>query len=1085
MDRITPDQADRDRICSELDKTFLVEAGAGSGKTTNIIKRMVELVRQGKSPVDQIASVTFTRKAAGELRERFQIGLETAWQVATLQLEKQRLSEALLAIDGCFIGTIHSFCARLLRERPVEAGIHSEFCEVDDTANDQIKEQAWQGFLSEVQAENPPWLRELAAIGLAPNDLKLYYQTVCDYPDVTVQHEPRPRPDLSKARDALATWLKAVVPYLPSRQEMVNIGQDDLQKVICFIERYESVLDSSEDLLFVRLLEELEKEPKAEPDNFWGKRRKDTKVVTDHTEALRTTTVLPALQAWREYRHDAASRFACAAAAYCEKGRREQGLMNFQDLLMTTARLLRNSEVRRYFQQRFSYLLVDEFQDTDPIQAEIVMLLTGENTDEPDWTKQRPRPGSLFIVGDPKQSIYRFRRADIATYMQVKQMICRSGGEVLMLTANFRSGRLLGDWFNSVLPRWFPGAGSPYQADYAGINTMREDGVCGCEGVRKITVGDISRVSAGKIAAVEAARIAAWIDAAVRGAVVMRDGNPVRPEDFLILAPWKDNLSVYARALEAKGIPIKVTGGSSLADAEELVEFLKLLRCLADPDDPVKLLAVLRGIWFGFSDDDFYQFHHAGGKFYFRSSLADSIPADLAAQFTAAYERLQKWRKWLEHKSPALAVRMIGDEIGILPYAAAQGNGRSRSGYYLHVQELLKIAEYDEGTSFSGLIDRLSDILNQDLEQEMDQDGLAENAVRIMNLHKAKGLEAKIVFLVESAPLKNSRAPVCHIHRGEEKASGYFLALIQNGPYHKKTVAQPADWQQYAEEESKYLSAEQDRLRYVAITRAQHLLVVCTYPACAGKSYWGDLDSALNEVEELTNLTASEAAQATVAAETSTIETDNEFSRREQELQAIRSRLAELTAVSYQSASATDLLKDHDNSLHKHVTNKGMSWGTVVHNLLAWSMKNPTGDLTAAGIGFLQQENRQETELTELLDDIATVCSREEWQQAKSSPLCLVEVPIRGTLTADEQKAAGLANVSGDLVVNGIIDLIYKQGNQWILVDYKTDKFATEAEKDALTAHYTRQLAIYRYLWEKASGETIAEAKLLWVSKPL
>lgn len=1084
MDRIAPDQADRDRICSELDKTFLVEAGAGSGKTTNIIKRMVELVRQGKSPVDQIASVTFTRKAAGELRERFQIGLERAWQLATLPQEKQRLSDALLAIDGCFIGTIHSFCARLLRERPVEAGIHSEFCEVDDTANDQIKEQAWQGFLSEVQAENPLWLSELAAIGLAPNDLKLYYQTVCDYPDVTVQHEPRPRPDLSKARDAVVAWLKDVVRYLPPRQEMLNIGQVELQEVVCFIERYESVLHSSEDWRFIRLLEALEKDLKHQPYKFWGGRSEDAKNAKKLTEALRTTTVLPALQAWREYRHDAASRFACAAAAYCEKGRREQGLMNFQDLLMTTARLLRNSEVRRYFQQRFSYLLVDEFQDTDPIQAEIVMLLTGENTDEPDWTKQRPRPGSLFIVGDPKQSIYRFRRADIATYMQVKQMICRSGGEVLMLTANFRSGRLLGDWFNSVLPRWFPGAGSPYQADYAGINTMREDGVCSCEGVRKITVGKISDVTAGKIAAVEAARIAAWIDAAIRGAVVMSDGNAAKPGDFLILAPRRKFLSVYARALEAKGIPIKVTGGSSLADAEELVEFFKLLRYLADPDDPVKLLAVLRGIWFGFSDDDFYQFHQAGGKFYFRSSLADSIPADLAAQFTAAYERLQKWRKWLEHKSPALAVRMIGNEIGILPYAAAQLNGRSRSGYYLHVQEILKIAEYDEGTSFSGLIDRLSDILNQDLEQEMDQDGLAESAVRIMNLHKAKGLEAKIVFLVESSP-RDSYDPVCHIHRGQEKASGYFLALIPNGPYHKKTVAQPADWQQYAEEESKYLSAEQDRLRYVAITRAQHLLVVCTYPDRAGKSYWGDLDSALNAVEELANLTASDAAQATVVAESSAIETDNEVGCREQELQAIRSRLAELTAMSYQSASATDLLKDHDNSLHKHATGKGKSWGTVVHNFLAWYMKNPTGDLTAAGIVFLQQENRQETELTDLLDDIATVCSREEWQQAKSSPLCLVEVPIRGTLTADEQKAAGLANVSGDLVVNGIIDLIYKQGKQWILVDYKTDKFATEVEKEALTAHYTRQLAIYRYLWEKASGETIAEAKLLWVSKPL
>ena len=1079
MTRIVPDQADRDRICTELDQTFLVEAGAGSGKTTSIIARMVELVRQGKTPVSQIAAVTFTRKAAGELRERFQIEIEDAWRQASQQHEKQLLNAALQEIDGCFIGTIHSFCARLLRERPVEAGIHSEFSEIDDVANDHIKEQCWQEFLNEVQARNQHWLREIANIGLLPIDVKMYYETVCDYPDVTVQHEPVPSPDLTKARDAMAIWLKVVVSYLPPMQDMLRIGQDDLQKTICFIEQHESVIYAGDDLQFIRLLEALEKEQEAKPDKYWGRRRKDVKTVKSHTEALRMTTVLPALQAWREHCHDTVSLFACAAAAYCERNRRDQGIMNFQDLLMATAKLLRKSEIRRYFQQRFSYLLVDEFQDTDPIQAEIVMLLTGENTDESDWTKQQPRPGSLFIVGDPKQSIYRFRRADIATYMQVKEMICRSGGEVLMLTANFRSGQAVGDWLNTVLPHWFPGAGQPYQADYAAVNTMRENRLSSCEGVRKVTVGCVPYHSAGEIAAIEAARIASWIGSAISGAGMMINGAPAKPGDFLILAPRRKFLSEYARALEEKGIPIKVTGGSSLDDAEELVEFLKLLRCLADPDDPVKLLAALRGMWFGFSDDDLYQFHQTGGRFYFRSSIADAIPVSLSERFRVVYEKLKKWRKWLEQNSPSLVVRMIGDDIGILPYAAAQENGRSRSGYYLHVQEIIKIAEFDEHTSFSGLLDKLSNILNDGLEQEMDQDGLSENAVRIMNLHKAKGLEAPIVFLVESAPIEG-KEPVCYVQRGQGKASGYFLALTPNGPYNTKTVAQPANWQQYSEEENRYLSAEHDRLRYVAITRARHMLVVCTYPTCAGKSYWGDLDNALNAVEELAGVTP-----AAAAPEAAVMPMETDFSSREQEMVEIRARVADLTAPSYQIAAVTELLKDHDNCLHKNVTGKGMSWGTVVHDLLAWYMKNPIGDLATPGKGFLQQEKRQESELAELLDDVANVCRSEEWQQAKSSSLRLVEVPIRGKLSEDEQKAAGISDVSGDLFVSGIIDLIYKHGNQWVLVDYKTDKFATEAEKTALSAHYTRQLEIYRCLWEKASGEKVDGANLLWVSKPL
>ena len=123
-----------------------------------------------------------------------------------------------------------------------------------------------------------------------------------------------------------------------------------------------------------------------------------------------------------------------------DRRRKEAGGLNFQDLLMKAAALLRDKPViRRYFRGRFTHVLVDEFQDTDPIQAEVMLLLTADNADEQDWRQCRPVPGSLFVVGDPKQSIYRFRRADIVIYTQVKEIILASGGVVVPLTANFRT----------------------------------------------------------------------------------------------------------------------------------------------------------------------------------------------------------------------------------------------------------------------------------------------------------------------------------------------------------------------------------------------------------------------------------------------------------------------------------------------------------------------------------------------------------------------------------------------------------------------------------------------------------------------
>src|SRR5690606_25146627 len=131
-------------------------------------------------------------------------------------------------------------------------------------------------------------------------------------------------------------------------------------------------------------------------------------------------------------------------------------------------RMLKNNpEVRQYFQGRYTHLLIDEFQDTDPLQAEILFYLTGQETTEPDWRQLTPRPGSLFVVGDPKQSIYRFRRADIDTYNEAKRLIARAGGGVVSLTSNFRSLAQIGEWVNQAFAELLPGETDQFQACFS------------------------------------------------------------------------------------------------------------------------------------------------------------------------------------------------------------------------------------------------------------------------------------------------------------------------------------------------------------------------------------------------------------------------------------------------------------------------------------------------------------------------------------------------------------------------------------------------------------------------------------------
>ena len=407
-----PDEAARDRIAGDLRTNFLVEAGAGSGKTTALVSRMVALVRTGTAAVHEIAAVTFTRKAAGELRQRCQEALEKD-RLAPEHTPDQRrsLDRALQDIDQAFMGTIHAFCARLLRERPLEAGVDPAFAETTAAEANAQAARFWSLHPSRgLATQGDAILGELDELGLTTSQLRGLYEELREYPDVEFPLDPAPPPDpadVAAVRTDLESLLMEGARMMPKDEP--EGGWDKMQG------RLRSLLYRmrhgrwNDDRYFLDTLADATAQWNLVQKKWAADRRgKEAAVrLCDRLDELTGggSTAQIVLDQWWAHRYPTAMRFAKGAADALLAERRANGRLDFQDLLDLAARMLRrNPTARADLGRRWRCLLVDEFQDTDPLQAEVLFLLASDCEDEGDWIRSQPRPGALFVVGDPKQS---------------------------------------------------------------------------------------------------------------------------------------------------------------------------------------------------------------------------------------------------------------------------------------------------------------------------------------------------------------------------------------------------------------------------------------------------------------------------------------------------------------------------------------------------------------------------------------------------------------------------------------------------------------------------------------------------------
>jgi len=519
------------------------------------------------------------------------------------------------------------------------------------------------------------------------------------------------------------------------------------------------------------------------------------------------------------------------------------GKLDFLDLLIRTRDLLVDSpSVRRYFQERFTHLFVDEFQDTDPLQAEILVLLSSDRPEVTNWREVRPKAGKLFIVGDPKQAIYRFRRADVATYEEVKQLLLAHGAELLQLTTSFRSLPSIQALINRAFAPCMDGNAESLQAGYVPLSPFREPD----PHQPSIVALPVPRPYK-KMFSMEAVEeslpdaIAAFVEWLVgtSGWTIATPGDPekripIGPNHICLLfrrfvSRDDDVARPYLRALEARNLPHLLVGGKSFHDREEVQTIRAALSAIEWPDDELSVFATLKGSLFAIRDEVLLEYRHRIGRFHpFR------IPSDpLAGELQDVVEslRLLGMLHRKRNRCPvAETIDCLLRETRAHVAFALRPSGEQVLANVLHIRELARRYEVSGGLSFRGFVEALQSGTDaaETAEAPIFEEG--SEGIRMMSVHKAKGLEFPVVILADITAKISRPYPSRHI----DGRSG-LCAIPLAG-------CEPLDLRRHAELELARDRAEGVRLAYVSATRTRDLLVIPTIGDDPRRS-WSSVDN--------------------------------------------------------------------------------------------------------------------------------------------------------------------------------------------------------------------------------------------------
>ena len=840
LDLRLEDRAARERIRTSLSESLVVEASAGTGKTTELIARIVSVLASGATTIDQIVAVTFTNKAAGELKLRLRQELDLSRQRTAEARERASLEHALEHLEEASIGTIHSFCAQILRERPVEAVVDPAFEELSDQQAARIFERAFRAWFQEKLGQGAPGVRR-ALLRLAWRDSwentppveQLQY---AGWKLIEWRDHPAPWRRVMFDRRGKVDGLIQQVQLIAEAASRCTRSGDNLvrslrpaQALVTWIERAEAATrardyDTLESLL-IKLLRDLKKNTQ-KGSGFFAENVPREQVVSAREQLLAN---LDAFQIAADA--DLATTLRAEMWDLVERYgvlKRRAGKLDFVDLLLLARDLVRsNAEVRRYLQQRFTHIFIDEFQDTDPLQAEILLLLASDDPDQSDWMSARPKAGKLFVVGDPKQSIYKFRRADVVLYREIRDHLASQNVGMVRLTTSFRALRPIQACVNAAFDPEMQDDAEAGQAAYAPL----DGDTAPIEGQPNIVVLPVprpygnTRVSKMAINECLPGAIVAFVEWLVKeSGWRVRDLEdpakliPLTHRHICILFRRFTNRGVditrdYVRALEAREIPHLLVGSKSFHGREEVETLRAALNAIEWPDDELSVFATLKGSLFAIQDDLLLRFFHEAGRLHPLRRFPDTLSSDFEAVIQALGQLAELHRN--RNRRPiASTVNALLEITRAHAGFALRPAGHQVLANVYRVADLARSFELSGGISFRGFVEELE--AQAEKAESAEAPVLEEGAegVRLMTVHSAKGLEFPVVILADMTANIAAGDPDRYVDARQRLCATRLLRC--------------APWELRDNEAQERLRerAEGVRVAYVAATRARDLLIV-------------------------------------------------------------------------------------------------------------------------------------------------------------------------------------------------------------------------------------------------------------------
>lgn len=1037
------DNKEREIIRTIFDKNINVEAGAGTGKTHEMVTRIINGLERKIFTIDKIVIITYTKSAAAEMKGRIIQKLKEFSAKEKGSSDNNIFSIQLKKINNARISTVHSFCQALLKERPVEAGFDPHFEIIEN--NDEIVDEVLNILLEKTFSKNHKSSdKNYIEIGKLFKELLLennysinneYGNNLQNLIQLLVQY--RELALVNPIKLDFETENKAMLDLI--NEYISNFAPfPKLQEKISAIKPFFENLNDSNTEATITELNNL----KVNEGNSGGK---DAKELRDEWKEKYNTIKSRIIYALNypelEIRFQRLQTLFSEVKEIYNELLIKKSCIDFTGILMQTRDLLKNNlEVREYFKNKYTHYFIDEFQDTDPLQAEIVSYLCCQKGEtEKDWEKIEYEEGKLFIIGDPKQSIYKFGRADIAIYSKMCSRITKK----VELTTNFRSEKNIINYVNNFFKDRIQKK-EDYQPDYFSLNVRPNiDQKSNSKIIAvssKIFNDNPENLKADEIRKKEAKLTVCKLLQAKNNNLFSKWS------DVTVLFKHYTILPFLQKYLEGAGIPYWVSGGRSYFARPEIKDLLVLLKALADPTDSLSVLATLKGPFFGFSDKEIWL---AKQKENWTFNYLKPIE-EPENEIEEAFVEIKALHFKTYNEPPAHIINRIiyNPKYTTTLFNTYRGDEK--------LKNLFKAAEYVRHhgvTSFSEMVNTLDEAVKDKIEMgDLDLNADTGNSIKLMTIYKAKGLQNKVIYLCDTT--------------SRETRNNSLIQSDKNLYFGFKNF-QCITFPKIQAIDKEKNEAEVERLRYVVATRAENHFIFNNFPHNTNTKnkfishFFNNLDKSVVQEEidtdefEFTDVYTSckeIKPEYDASIEKEKNEWFKQYSDTKNKAEIFKYKKLSPSKLTDNILSEEDNidikfeLKDNDYTGFYAVKSKSSDMlGNLIHKIMEHIETVQPNSINQFIQALIKEYNLSET-VENILIIVNKIREHSVYQRALKAKEVHRELPIKFT---DEDNN----------IYDGVIDLLFRENDKWILADYKI----SQKNENILKNKYEKQLRAYSY----------------------